>query len=115
MTKNLDANKIISVINKIFEVPEDPIRRLKHAKFTDRQAKALMLFGEGKSLRDISKEISGSSHTQNTYDALGSAISKLFSSMLVLQVVSENKEILTEILRRGLNFSYKGFKLEQII
>lgn len=108
MSDNIDANKVVGILDKLFDVPEDSYERMTLSGFTDRQARAMYLFGKGKSIPDITKDITeGSTFTQNAYDALGSGVSKMLAAMLLVKELTENKGLLTEILKRGLNYSRK--------
>lgn len=108
MSDDIDANKVVGILDKLFVVPEDTYERMTLSGFTDRQARAMFLFGKGKSIQDITKDIAyGSTFTQNAYDALGAGISKYLAAMLLVQELVENKGLLTEILKRGLNYSRK--------
>jgi len=101
----VDTEKLVSILDRLFVVPKNSEKRLSIAGLTDRQAKAMILFGQGKSISKIAREITnGSPFTQNAYDALGVGISKVFE-------LSENKDLVSEILKRGLNYK-RRFELE---
>lgn len=103
--KEIDANKLISILDKLFIVPKDSEKRMIISGMTERQAKAMSLFSEGHTITDITKEITdGSPFTQNAYDALGVGISKIFEALVLVKELSENKDMLSEILKRGLNY-----------
>ncbi len=110
--RKVDAEKLVAILDRLFIVPSDSLERLKIAGLTDRQAKAMILFGQLKSVSDIAKEITnGSPFTQNAYDALGVGISKVFEALVLVKELSENKDLLSEILKRGLNYK-RRFDLE---
>jgi len=108
----VDVERLVAILDKLFLVPDDSEERLKISGFTNRQAKAMILFGEGRSISYIAKEITnGSPFTQNAYDALGVGISKVFEALVLIRELSENKELVSEILKRGLNYK-RRFELE---
>ncbi len=108
----VDAKKLVAILDKLFIVPEDGEKRFTIAGFTDRQAKAIVLFGQGRSISNIAREITnGSPFTQNAYDALGVGISKVFEALVLIKELSENKDLVNEILKRGLNYK-RRFELE---
>lgn len=106
------SERLIAILDKLFIVPEDSRKRMTISGFTERQAYAMDLFGRGKSISDIAKEITnGSPFTQNAYDALGVGISKVFEALVLIKELSENKALVGEILKRGLNYK-RRFALE---
>lgn len=108
----VNAERLIAILDKLFIVPSNSEERFKISGFTPRQAKAIVLFGQGKNISEIAKEITnGSSFTQNAYDALGVGISKIFEAIVLIKELSENKELVGEILKRGLNYK-RRFELE---
>lgn len=108
----VDAEKLVAILDKLFVVPDDSEKRLSIAGLTDRQAKAMILFGQGRSISNIAREITnGSPFTQNAYDALGVGISKVFEALVLIKELSENKDLVSEILKRGLNYK-RRFELE---
>lgn len=108
----VNAERLIAILDKIFIVPSGSRERLEISGFTPRQAHAMDLFGKGKNVSNIAKEITnGSSFTQNAYDALGVGISKVFEALVLIKELSENKELVSEILKRGLNYK-RRFVLE---
>lgn len=108
----VDVERLVAILDKLFIVPDDSEERLKISGFTKRQAKAMILFGQGRSVTYIAKEITnGSPFTQNAYDALGVGISKVFEALVLIRELSENRELVSEILKRGLNYK-RRFELE---
>ena len=108
----VDTEKLVSILDRLFVVPKNSEKRLSIAGLTDRQAKAMILFGQGKSISKIAREITnGSPFTQNAYDALGVGISKVFEALVLVKELSENKDLVSEILKRGLNYK-RRFELE---
>ena len=108
----VDTERLIAILDKLFIVPKDSEERMIIAGFTIRQAKAMQLFGEGMKIAEIAKEITnGSVFTQNAYDALGVGISKIFEALVLIKELSENKDLVSQILRRGLNYK-RRFDLE---
>lgn len=106
MTERVNTEKVVGILDRLFEVPEGTFERLSLSGFTERQARAMVLFGEGESILEITKDITdGSTFTQNAYDALGAGVSKFLAAMLLVKELSENKELLAQILKRGLNYS----------
>jgi DNA-binding CsgD family transcriptional regulator len=108
----IDLNKLKRLVQKLFVIGEDNKETLIRAGFTSRQVEALTLFGQGKSMEEIAYEISGSEHTTNAYEALGSAIGKLFNAIIVTHAVSGERGVLTNILERGLHFKYSKFNFK---
>ena len=108
----VDVVRLVAILDKLFIVPEETEKRLTIAGFTKRQAKAMKLFAEGASVSIIAKEITnGSPFTQNAYDALGVGISKVFEALVLIKELSENKNLVSQILKRGLNYK-RRFELE---
>lgn len=108
----VDAERLVAILDKLFIVPTDSAERMTIAGFTERQAKAMILFGQGKNISNIAKEITnGSPFTQNAYDALGVGISKVFEALVLVKELSENKNLVSQILKRGLNYK-RRFDLE---
>jgi hypothetical protein len=108
----VNTEKLVAILDKLFIVPESSMNRLTIAGLTDRQAQAMILFGQGRSISNIAKEITnGSPFTQNAYDALGVGISKVFEALVLVKELSENKDLVSEILKRGLNYK-RRFELE---
>lgn len=108
----INAEKLVAILDRLFVVPEESEERLKISGLTDRQSKAIILFSEGKSVSQIAKEITnGSSFTQNAYDALGVGISKIFEALVLIKELTENKDLISQILQRGLNYK-RRFNLE---
>jgi hypothetical protein len=108
----VNAERLLAILDKLFIVPTNTEERLKISGFTTRQAHAMKLFAEGKNVSDIAKEITnGSPFTQNAYDALGVGVSKVFEALVLIKELSENKELVSEVLKRGLNYK-RRFKLE---
>ncbi|KKN76609.1 hypothetical protein LCGC14_0368060, partial [marine sediment metagenome] len=84
----VDTEKLVSILDRLFVVPKNSEKRLSIAGLTDRQAKAMILFGQGKSISKIAREITnGSPFTQNAYDALGVGISKVFEALTGLLAI----------------------------
>lgn len=106
--EKISAEKLITILDKLFIVPKDSEERMTISGLTERQAQAMLLFSEGESIANIAKEITnGSPFTQNAYDALGVGISKIFEALILVKELSENKDMLSEILKRGLNYKMR--------
>ena len=113
MTDNkVTTERLIAILDKLFIVPKNSQERMIISGMTERQALAIDLFSGGKSITDIAKNITnGSPFTQNAYDALGVGISKIFEALVLVKELSENKALVGEILKRGLNYK-RRFNLE---
>ena len=113
MTDNkVTAERLLGILDKLFIVPDDSHKRMVTSGMTSRQATAIDLFSQGKSISEIAEVITnGSSFTQNAYDALGVGISKIFEALVLVKELSENKILIGEILKRGLNYK-RRFNLE---
>jgi len=111
-SNTVTAERLIEILEKLFVVPKDSQQRMTTSGMTDRQANAMNLFGKGKSISDIARDITnGSPFTQNAYDALGVGISKVFEALVLVKELTENKALIGEILKRGLNYK-RRFDLE---
>lgn len=93
--KKLDANALISVLKKFFEVPSDKDDLLTIGGLTDRQKNAILLLSQGLGIEEITMKLAPEGgglsndgkkvYTYNTYDALNGAIDKFIKALCLVE------------------------------
>jgi len=96
----IDANHLLEVLDRVYEVPEDREELMQIGGLTERMVKAIEGTLEGKSVTQVSLDLSGSKHTQNVYDALDSASERLMKSIILMRVLVNEPDVLQLVLER---------------
>jgi len=113
-TKNtISPDKIMGLVDKLYDAPTDEKQLLMAAGLTDRQATAIQMLAADSKIQDISLAITGkkeSKFTQNAHDALNGAVTKILNAVLLVYTMTNNKIILQAALDRELSVGSR-FKL----
>jgi hypothetical protein len=112
--QTITPEKILGVLNKVYNLPTDVKELLMASGLTDRQATAIMMLSENHKIQDISLAITGkkeSKFTQNAHDALNGAVTKIINSVLLVYTMTHNKGLLQAALDRELAVGSR-FKLD---
>jgi hypothetical protein len=110
----ISPTKIVAMLHRFFQdVPTDTRELLVLGSLTERQADALLMFVQDESLTDISVAISNSKNTQNANSALSAAVKKILQSLVLMEMLSKNKNLLSAVIKRELAVG-SAFELKSV-
>jgi hypothetical protein len=101
----ITPEKILEVLEKVYDIPTDEQELLVSAGLTERQATAIRMLARDVKIEDISVAITGkkaSTFTQNAHDALNGAVTKILNALLLVYTITNNRGLLQAALDRVL-------------
>lgn len=111
--EGIKVDDIIKVVERLFVLPENKRELFEVAGLTNRQASALVMLMEKKTIKEISTELKSTAYTQNAYDAIIGGIKKIFRGIVLTKAISEDKEFFGQILNRAYNYPRFGIKKQE--